>query len=63
MADEIRQAEVLTDEEKQLLFGWGENIFDPAHSPDRGRLSFDANRMLEDAYMTDRLPVRIQQEV
>ena len=27
MADEIRQAEVLTDEEKQLLFGWGENIF------------------------------------
>jgi hypothetical protein len=27
MADEIRQAEVLTDEEEQLLFGWGENIF------------------------------------
>ena len=27
MADEIRQAEVLTDEEKQRLFGWGENIF------------------------------------
>jgi len=27
MADEIRQAEGLTDEEKQLLFGWGENIF------------------------------------
>ena len=27
MADAIRQAEVLTDEEKQLLFGWGENIF------------------------------------
>jgi hypothetical protein len=27
MADEIRQAEVLTDEEKQLLFDWGENIF------------------------------------
>src|SRR4051794_8773264 len=27
MPDEIRQAEVLTDEERQLLFGWGENIF------------------------------------
>jgi hypothetical protein len=27
MADEIRQAEVLTDEEKQLIFGWGKNIF------------------------------------
>ena len=27
MAEEIRQAEVLTDEEKQRLFGWGENIF------------------------------------
>ena len=25
--DEIRQVEVLTNEEKQLLFGWGENIF------------------------------------
>jgi len=27
MADEIRQAEALTDEEKQLLFGWGKDIF------------------------------------
>ena len=27
MAEEIRQTEALTDEEKQLLFGWGENIF------------------------------------
>ena len=27
MMDEIRQVEVLTNEEKQLLFGWGENIF------------------------------------
>lgn len=27
MADEIRQAEVLSEEENQLLFGWGENIF------------------------------------
>ena len=26
MAEEIRQTEVLTDEEKQRLFGWGENI-------------------------------------
>src|SRR6185503_9929458 len=30
MAEEIRQAETLTDEEKQRLFGWGENIFDVA---------------------------------
>ena len=30
MADEIRQAEALTDEEEQLLFGWGEDIFDLA---------------------------------
>jgi GNAT superfamily N-acetyltransferase len=27
MAVEIRQTEALTDEEKQRLFGWGENIF------------------------------------
>ena len=27
MADVIRQVESLTDEEKQRLFGWGENIF------------------------------------
>jgi GNAT superfamily N-acetyltransferase len=27
MAEEIRQAEVLTDEERHQLFGWGENIF------------------------------------
>ena len=27
MVEEIRQAETLTDEEKQRLFGWGENIF------------------------------------
>jgi hypothetical protein len=32
MADEVREAEVLTDEEKQLLFGWGENIFGVARS-------------------------------
>jgi GNAT superfamily N-acetyltransferase len=30
MAEEIRQTEALTDEEKQQLFGWGENIFDVA---------------------------------
>ena len=30
MADEIRQTEALTDEEEQLLFGWGEDIFDLA---------------------------------
>jgi GNAT superfamily N-acetyltransferase len=27
MAEEIRQAESLTDEQKQRLFGWGDNIF------------------------------------
>jgi GNAT superfamily N-acetyltransferase len=27
MIEEIRQAKALTDEEKQRLFGWGENIF------------------------------------
>lgn len=27
MTEEIRQTEALTDEEKQRLFGWGENIF------------------------------------
>jgi GNAT superfamily N-acetyltransferase len=27
MAEEIRQTEALTDEEKQRLFGWGDNIF------------------------------------
>jgi GNAT superfamily N-acetyltransferase len=27
MAEEIRQSEALTDEEKKQLFGWGENIF------------------------------------
>lgn len=27
MTYEIRQSEVLTDEESQILFGWGENIF------------------------------------
>ena len=27
MVDEIRQTEALTDEEEQLLFGWGEDIF------------------------------------
>jgi GNAT superfamily N-acetyltransferase len=27
MAEEIRQTEALTEEEKRQLFGWGENIF------------------------------------
>jgi GNAT superfamily N-acetyltransferase len=27
MAEEIRQTDALTDDEKQRLFGWGENIF------------------------------------